>query len=93
VSADNFYVVRKHPLGGFASVIGFASDLDDNDEQIMPEARITDTQYKTWQEAFDWASRQYAEYGLDIHPECFESKSQTKRVITMLKGDMNDKTI
>lgn len=70
MSADNFYLIRKHPLGGYAAVQGFASDVDDNDEQIMPEAEITDTQFSTWQKAFDWASFQYAEYGLDIHPEC-----------------------
>jgi hypothetical protein len=89
MSADNFYLIRKHPLGGYAAVMGFASDVDDNDEQIDPEARITDEQFKTWQEAFNWASHQYAEYGYDIHPECLESKSVLKRVKTMIGKSWN----
>ena len=83
MSSDNFYVVRKHPFGGFAAVQGFASDVDDNDEQIMPEAQITDHKFNTISEALSWAGYQYAEYGVDIHPEC-EPKSVVKRIKTML---------
>ena len=34
MSSDNFYIVRKHPFGGYAAVQGFASDVDDNEVQI-----------------------------------------------------------
>jgi len=84
MSADNFYIIRKHPLGGYAAVMGFASDTDENDEQIMPEAEITDKQFEKWQDAWNYALGQYAEYGYDIHPECFESKSILRRIKYML---------
>jgi len=84
MSADNFYIIRKHPLGGYAAVMGFASDTDENDEQIMPEAEITDKQFEKWQDAWNYATRQYAEYGYDVHPECFESKSILRRIKYML---------
>lgn len=83
MSADNFYIVRKHPFGGYAAVMGFASDVDDNDEQIYPEAEITDQQFKSIGEALNWAVIQYSEYGVDVHPEC-ESKSVVRRIKTML---------
>lgn len=74
MSADNFYIVRKHPLGGFAAVMGFASDTDENDEQIMPEAEINDKQFDKWQDAWNYALGEYSEYGYDVHPECMEEK-------------------
>lgn len=83
MSADNFYIVRKHPFGGYAAVMGFASDVDDNDEQIYPEVEVTDQQFKSIGEALNWAVIQYSEYGVDVHPEC-ESKSVVKRIKTML---------
>lgn len=83
MSSDNFYIVRKHPFGGFAAVQGFASDVDENDEQIYPEASVTDKQFKTIGEALNYAVTEYSEYGVDVHPEC-ESKSRLKRIKTML---------
>lgn len=83
MSADNFYIVRKHPFGGYAAVMGFASDVDDNDNQIYPEANVVDQQFKSIGEALNWAVIQYSEYGVDVHPEC-ESKSVIKRIKTML---------
>jgi hypothetical protein len=79
MSADNFYIVRKHPFGGYAAVQGFASDVDDNDEQIYPEANVTDQQFKSIGEALNWAVMEYSEYGVDVHPEC-ESKSVIRRI-------------
>jgi hypothetical protein len=83
MSSDNFYIVRKHPFGGYAAVMGFASDVDDNDNQIYPEANVVDQQFKSIGEALNWAVIQYSEYGVDVHPEC-ESKSVIKRIKTML---------
>ena len=86
MSADNFYIVRKHPFGGYAAVQGFASDVDDNDMQIYPEAEVTDQQFKSIGEALNWAVSQYSEYGVDVHPECAESKSMLKRIKAIARG-------
>lgn len=69
MSADNYYLVRKHPLGGFTYVMGFASDVDENDDEIIPVAEESDPQFKTKEEAMRASSHQYAEYGHSYHPE------------------------
>ena len=79
MSADNFYIIRNHPKGGFAAVQGFASDTDDNDEQIYPEVSVNDREFRTISEALEFAMNEYSEYGVDIHPEC-TSKSVIKRI-------------
>lgn len=68
MSADNYYVVKKHPLGGYSYVMGFASDDD-------PDLTVTESypQYKTLEEAVDAAIEEYSEYGVRVHPECRES--------------------
>lgn len=65
MSADNYYRVRKHPKGGFAYVMGFASE--DN-----PDLTVKDDhpQFATLGEAFNAAMNEYSEYGVDIDPEC-----------------------
>lgn len=68
MSADNYYVIRKHPDGGFAALMGFASD---DREPVID----TDRTYKTFEtvgQAVMWASDEYSEYGVSIHPECRE---------------------
>lgn len=64
VSADNYYVIRKHPDGGYAAVMGFESDPQ------MPRARKGDKAYPTVDEALTYACSQYSEYGVEVHPEC-----------------------
>lgn len=64
MSADNFYIIRKHPLGGFAAVMGFASY--DDDLEVRPGH---DRQFFTVDEAWEWANKEYSEYGVSIHPE------------------------
>lgn len=65
MSADNFYLIRLHPKGGFAAVMGFASD--DNQE---PPAREDYQQFDTVRDAVNWACGEYTEYGVSIHREC-----------------------
>lgn len=67
MSADNYYVVRKHPKGGFTFVQAFASD---DDPDLTP--RITDQQFFNIAEAFHAAQSEYSEYGTEIDPECFD---------------------
>ena len=70
MSADNYYIVRKHPNGGYAAVMGFASDVDGNDDPIIPEARKQDEQFTTVAEALNYAINEYSEYGVSVHDEC-----------------------
>lgn len=64
MSADNYYVIRKHPNGGFAAVMGFESDNN------YPEAKPSQTSWPSVGDAWDWADTQYSEYGVSVHPEC-----------------------
>ena len=66
----------------------YTEDTDENDEQIYPEARITDQQFKSISEALNWAVIQYSEYGVDVHPECTESKSMYRRIRKMIGKDI-----
>ena len=72
MSADNYYLVRKHPLGGFTYVMGFASDVDDDDNEIVPEATVSDPRFDTKEAAMSACMHEYAEYGYDYHWELCE---------------------
>lgn len=66
MSADNYYVVRKHPTGGFGYVMGFDSD-------IRPDRDVhkDDPSFPTIEDAIDAACDDgWTEYGIQIHPEC-----------------------
>lgn len=66
MSADNFYLVRKHPSGGFAAVMGLASDEND------PAATEYHGRFDTPEDALTFALDDYTEYGASIHPECLD---------------------
>lgn len=73
MSADNFMVIRRHPNGGYAAVMGFMSvDYEDG----YPEATTRDTSFPTVAEAEAYADSSYCEYGTSIHPECTEGLRQ-----------------
>lgn len=85
MSADNYFVLRKHPTGGFALVMGFAS------VEKTPEVKETEESFPTLEDALkafcygqQWENddelypRYYCEYGLQIHPDCFETAPQQK---------------
>lgn len=68
MSADNYYVVKKHPAGGFTYVMGFASD-----EHPHLTVDDGDPKFATLQEAI-WAVRQeFAEYGYSVEDDCLMS--------------------
>lgn len=69
MSADNYYLVRKHPLGGFTYVMGFASDTDEDGEDLIPEASPIHPQFDTKEEAMNACIHEYAEYGHSYHWE------------------------
>lgn len=64
MSADNYFLIRVHPNGGFAAVMGFASD------ENVPEARPDHEQYSTIEAALFAADDEYSEYGVSVHEEC-----------------------
>jgi hypothetical protein len=69
LSADNYYVVRIHPQGGYTYVMGFASDPVAADPEVSDRAPI----FASLDEAVHAVSGEYAEYGWSIHPEVMES--------------------
>lgn len=89
MSADNYYIIRIHPLGGFAAVMGFASDTDEFDQLIPPLASPTDPQFPTVSKALDWAISQYSEYGADVHMECEEAFLKQKSLSYKIRNLFN----
>ena len=75
MSADNFYIVRRHPDGGYAAVMGFASDLDEHGNEVIPEVSQRHPRFPTMFDALEWANNEYAEYGVSVHPECLDPVS------------------
>jgi hypothetical protein len=69
MSADNYYLIRKHPGGKFVSLMGFMSDEDE--PQVDPKR--TYTFFSTPEKALEFVSTFGAatEYGVRIHPECY----------------------
>ena len=67
MSADNFNLIRRHPLGGFTYVMSFASD---EGHASAPTSRSR--QFKTFEEALACAREEYTEYGVAVHSECHQ---------------------
>jgi hypothetical protein len=104
MSADNYYMIRRHPAGGYAAVMGFASDIEGDwvlrgeewvrvDEYEDP-VRSTQPSFPTIQAAFDWATEQYSEYGVSIHGELQEEwhdlKAGGKTIEVALRAELQD---
>jgi hypothetical protein len=67
MSADNFFFITPHPLGGFAVLMGFSS----SEEPLV----VTESaqQYATFSDAMAYANGEYSEYGVQIDSQIFES--------------------
>lgn len=67
MSADNYLLIRKHPNGGYAVVMGFASD------EYAPEVPLNHPSYPTLDAALIAAyheeQEEVVEYGISIHHE------------------------
>jgi len=63
MSADNYFIVKKHPRGGYAAVMGFASD------DWEPTVHVDQPQYLTVEDALKSAMHLDSEYGVSVHPE------------------------
>lgn len=68
VSADNGYIIRRH-LGGFVPVHYFASD----DSDPIPTERHVFA-YPTITAAMSSVAGEWTEYGITVHPECFDGE-------------------
>lgn len=71
MSADNFYRIRRHPAGGFTPVHGFASA--DEEPEVNPNFHQP---FPTIDKAIESVIDEYTEYGVSIHPECFDEQKQ-----------------
>lgn len=63
MSADNYYLIKKHPAGGYAALMGFMSD------EREPEVRLGEMGHRpfpTLQDAMEFADNEYSEYGVRI---------------------------
>lgn len=67
MSADNFYIVKPHPSGGFTFVQGFASGEEEGPWLIPTEEHC---QWPTVAKALAAAMREYSEYGVSVDPAC-----------------------
>lgn len=72
MSSDNYYVIRKHPHGGYTYVTGFESDPRNVGEEIFIDipAKPDDIMWLTYDNALQAALEDYSEYGVVTHPEC-----------------------
>ena len=84
MSADNYFVVRKHPKGGYTYVTGFESDKENWDSHLHVNIPVTDNHfnYPTYKEALAAALEDYSEYGVTTHPECEEQELVFRAEIT-----------
>lgn len=73
MSADNYYVIKKHPKGGYAAVMGFASN------EALPEVRDRHRSFVTVEQAISWATNEYSEYGVSVDPEVLDEILWTDR--------------
>jgi hypothetical protein len=80
VSADNYWLVRRNPAGGFSPVMGF--DSDDGKPEVWASTPVFDTP----EAALASVQGEYAEYGHSIDPECYEAPATDRpSVVTRLR--------
>ena len=65
MSADNFYVVRRHPTGGYTAVEGFTSDIGP-----LRNTWSGDRSWPTVEAVLASGEFDDAEYGISVHKEC-----------------------
>ena len=63
MSADNYYLITRHPGGGYTALMGFAS----SDYPLIPDMK--DPQFTTQRAAWEFANEDYSEYGIRIDPD------------------------
>lgn len=67
MSADNGYIIRKHPKGGYAAVHYFASNVEDEGwPEVEPDRH---PMFSTLVAAYEYGENDWTEYGVTLHPE------------------------
>lgn len=85
MSADNGYVIRLHPDGGYAAVMYFASD-----DEPYPEAdRERHRSFPTLFTAIKYATGQMSEYGISVHDEVHRQLANAD-MVTVIDGSQPD---
>lgn len=75
MSADNFYTIYTHPNGGYAAVMEFMSNLEDDD--YTPSLPTENSkQFNTVEAAYEFAMHDSPEYGVRISPDVLAQASQ-----------------
>jgi hypothetical protein len=69
MSADNYYLIRRDRQGFFIPVMGFVSDEE------TPIVRERHLRFADIIEALQYADKDNAEYGVQIHKECYETEA------------------
>lgn len=71
MSADNYYLIRKHPTRDrFVALMGFESD--ETEVEVNPNKMYV--LFESYDSARRWAETQNTEYGVRVHPECYISE-------------------
>ena len=90
MSADNYYLIRLHPLGGYALIDASASD------NRKPRAHKSHPRFDTVDQALEVAHRNYYEYGGSVDPECewepplAREIKTVRKLLTDLTNDLAD---
>jgi hypothetical protein len=87
MSADNYYVVMKHPTGGFAAVMGFASAAEPPDPPAV-DARS----WPTIDEVLTSGEFDDAEYGISIDYKCVPTYVERPEWLTAYEPPERTKT-
>jgi hypothetical protein len=84
MSSDNYFVVRKHPEGGYTYVMGFESDYENLGDNIFVDINVKDTDpiYTDYEDALNAALEDMCEYGVVTHPECADEERMIRAEIT-----------
>lgn len=65
---SDYWIIRRHPLGGYAAVHGFSSDAE------VPKATDGAHQFVDVDAAFDFAWRQNSVYGVSYDREVWTER-------------------
>jgi hypothetical protein len=84
MSSDNYFVVRKHPEGGYTYVMGFESDYENNESHVFVNIKVKDSDpiFTDYEDALNAALADYSEYGVVTHPECSSEEMLMRAEIT-----------
>lgn len=74
MSADNFFFITRHPLGGFAVLMGFSS----SDAPLV--ATKKSMKFETFPEAMTYANGEYSEYGVQVSQDVLDDMASEGKV-------------